>query len=241
MTRKVEVAIIGAGTAGMGAYRAARSHTDDLLLIEGGPYGSTCARVGCMPSKLLIAAAEAAHQAELAPRFGVHLDGRIRVDGEQVMARVRSERDRSVGFVVRDTEKIPESDRLRGRARFENARTLVLDDGRRVTAKSVVIAVGSRPAYPDAFRKLGDRLIVNDNVFDWTDLPSSVAVMGPGVIGLEIGQALHRLGVRVAVLGRGGRVGPINDPEVRRTAIEVFSRELVLEPDAHFVGMERDG
>ena len=43
----------------MGAYRAARKHTDSLVLIEGGPYGTTCARVGCMPSKLLIAAAEA--------------------------------------------------------------------------------------------------------------------------------------------------------------------------------------
>jgi dihydrolipoamide dehydrogenase len=194
-----------------------------------------------MPSKLLIAAAEAVHQAGLAPGFGVHLDGRIRVDGREVMARVRSERDRFVGFVVRDVEKIPEADRLRGHARFENDSTLVVDGGTRIVAKSVVIATGSRPSYPESFRKLGDRLIVNDDVFDWTDLPSSVAVMGPGVIGLEIGQALHRLGVRVAVLGRGGRVGPINDPEIRSNAIEVLSRELVLEPDAHFVGMEREG
>jgi len=58
---KFDVAIIGAGTAGLGAYRAAKAHTDSVVLIEGGPYGTTCARVGCMPSKLLIAAAEAAH------------------------------------------------------------------------------------------------------------------------------------------------------------------------------------
>ena len=55
----VDVAIIGAGTAGMGAYRAALKHTDKILMIEGGAYGTTCARVGCMPSKLLIAAADA--------------------------------------------------------------------------------------------------------------------------------------------------------------------------------------
>jgi dihydrolipoamide dehydrogenase len=236
----VDVAVIGAGTAGLAAYRAAKGAGASVVLIESGPYGTTCARVGCMPSKLLIAAAEAAHHAQLAPRFGVHLDGPIRIDGREVMARVRSERDRFVGFVLRDVDSIPEADRIRGRARFEDDHTLVLDGGRRVRAKSIVIAVGSRPAYPESFDKLGDRLIVNDDVFDWTDLPSSVAVMGPGVIGLELGQALHRLGVRVAVLGRGGRVGPINDPEVRRTAIEAFSRELVLEPDAHFVGMDRD-
>ncbi len=60
--RKVDVAIIGAGTAGMTAYRQAREHTDNLLVIESGVYGTTCARVGCMPSKLLIAAAEVSHQ-----------------------------------------------------------------------------------------------------------------------------------------------------------------------------------
>ena len=56
--RSVDVAVIGAGSAGLAAYRAARKWTSSVVLIEGGPYGTTCARVGCMPSKLLIAAAE---------------------------------------------------------------------------------------------------------------------------------------------------------------------------------------
>jgi dihydrolipoamide dehydrogenase len=68
-------------------------------MIEGGAYGTTCARVGCMPSKLLIAAAEAAHAVEKAPAFGVHFEGDIRVNGREVMDRVRRERDRFVGFV----------------------------------------------------------------------------------------------------------------------------------------------
>ncbi len=65
--RNVDVAIIGAGSAGLAAYRAARRWTDRVLLIEGGEYGTTCARVGCMPSKLLIAAAEAAEAVREAP------------------------------------------------------------------------------------------------------------------------------------------------------------------------------
>lgn len=238
---KVDVAIIGSGTAGLAAYRAAKTAGASVALIERGEYGTTCARVGCMPSKLLIAAAEAVHNAQLAPGFGVHIDGRIRVDGREVMGRVRSERDRFVGFVLRDVERIPEADRVRGFARFENDHTLVVDDTQRITARSMVIATGSRVTYPDTFKKLGDRLIINDDVFNWTDLPKSVAVIGPGVIGLEIGQALHRLGVRVAVLGRGGKVGPMADPEVRAYAIEALSSEFVLEPDAHFCGMEREG
>ena len=66
---EVDVAVIGAGSAGLPAFRAAREHTDRVILIERGPHGTTCARVGCMPSKLLIAAAEAAHGMEKAPRF----------------------------------------------------------------------------------------------------------------------------------------------------------------------------
>ena len=237
----VDVAVIGAGTAGIAAYRAAKNAGASVVLIEGGPHGTTCARVGCMPSKLLIAAAEAVHHAEIAPGFGVHFDGKLRIEGREVMARVRSERDRFVGFVLRDIERIPTAERVTGHARFENDHTLVMDDGSRISAKAIVIATGSRPTQPDNFKKAGDRLIVNDDVFDWKDLPQSVAVMGPGVIGLELGQALHRLGVRVAILGRGGRLGPINDPEIRRYAIETFRRELALEVDGHCMDVGRDG
>ena len=94
----VEVAILGGGTAGLGAYRAAREYSDRVLLIQGGPWGTTCARVGCMPSKLLIAAAEAAHHAREASLFGVHADP-VRIDGRAVMKRVRSERDRGGGGI----------------------------------------------------------------------------------------------------------------------------------------------
>jgi dihydrolipoamide dehydrogenase len=92
---------------------------------------------------------------------------------------------------------------------------------------------------PPIVQGLGDRLVVNDDVFAWDDLPKSVAVLGPGVIGLELGQALARLGVRVVVLGRGGRVGPLTDPYVRRVAIDAFSHDFMLDPDAHVSRVER--
>ena len=86
--RNVEVAIIGAGTAGLGAWQAARQYHDEVVLIEDGKPGTTCARVGCMPSKLLIAAAESAHQVEDAAGFGIRV-GRVDIDDRAVMARVR--------------------------------------------------------------------------------------------------------------------------------------------------------
>lgn len=240
-TLHMDVAIIGAGTAGMSAYRATRVHTDKVLLIESGPYGTTCARVGCMPSKLLIAAADAAHAIAQAGHFGVH-GGELYVDGAAVMARVRSERDRFVGFVVDDVEAWPVEHRLRGNARFVDDNTLEVDGHTRVTAARIVIATGSRPAVPQAWRDaLGDRLIVSDDVFDWTTLPRSVAVVGAGVIGLELAQALHRLRVRVRLYGRSERVGPLTDPALQALAQDIFQRELPLTSSVESLALEREG
>ena len=240
-TLHTDVAIIGAGTAGMSAYRAALAHTRKVLVIESGPYGTTCARVGCMPSKLLIAAAEAAHAITHAGRFGVH-GGALRVDGAAVMARVRSERDRFVGFVVDAVEQWPAEHRLRGRAHFVDDHTLEVDGHTRVVASRIVIATGSRPAVPDPWRgELAERLIVNDDVFDWATLPRSVAVLGAGVIGLELAQALHRLGVRVRLYGRSDRVGPLTDPALQALAHDVFARELPMTLAVPNLTPSRDG
>lgn len=225
---KVDVAIIGAGTAGLGALRAARAHTDKVVLIEGGAHGTTCARVGCMPSKLLIAAAEAAHGIGKAPGFGVFTESGARIDGEAVMKRVREERDRFVGFVLESVEEIPAEMKLQGYARFDGPNRLIVGDEVVVEADRIVLATGSKPMIPKPFQDLGDRLIVNDDVFNWQTLPESVAVFGPGVIGLELGQALHRLGVRIRLFGKGGGLGPLTDSMVRERARDIFSAEFPL-------------
>ncbi|HZZ91096.1 MAG TPA: dihydrolipoyl dehydrogenase [Usitatibacter sp.] len=238
---EVDVAVIGAGTAGLAAYRAARSAGARAVIVEGGPHGTTCARVGCMPSKLLIAAAEAAHAIPKAAKFGVHVDSAVRVDGRAVMERVRGERDRFVGFVLEGVQALPEADRIDGHARFVDRHTLRVEGGPTIQARSIVVATGSRPSVAPMLRDLGDRLVVNDDVFSWDTLPRSVAVFGPGVIGLELGQALARLGVRVVVLGRGGRLGPITDPFVHKAAAAAFAAEFHLDPDAHVTRVERVG
>src|SRR5512133_3110535 len=186
---QVDVAIIGAGTAGMGAYRAARSHTDSVLLIEGGAYGTTCARVGCMPSKLLIAAAEAAHQARHAAPFGIKVQG-VTIDGAAVMARVQRERDRFVGFVLETVAAIAPGDRLTAKVKFQNANTLVTAQGQLIHAKRIVIATGSIPVLPPVLKGLSTHLLTNENVFDLPALPTRLAVFGPGVLGMELAQAM---------------------------------------------------
>lgn len=239
-TIKADVVIIGAGSAGMSAYKSARQFTDSILVIEEAHYGTTCARVGCMPSKLLIAAAEAAHHARHAGRFGVNVTG-LKVDGKAVMARLRAERDRFVGFVVEDVDGWPDAHKIRSSARFVSPNRLILDDGTEIDAGRVVIATGSRPDWPAAWNTLGDRLIINDDVFDWDDLPAAVAVFGNGVIGLELAQALNRLGVRVKLFGRSGRVGPLTDPIVANVAHAAYAAEYRFSPSSDVVSVERHG
>jgi len=238
---KTDVVIIGAGTAGLSAYRAVIAAGKKAVLVEGGAYGTTCARVGCMPSKLLIAAAEAAHTVQHVAPFGVHIAGAVRIDGREVMDRVKRERDRFVGFVLNDIEKIPAEDKLRGYAKFVAPGVLTIDQHTEVHAQSVVIATGSRPSIPAPFRALGDRLIVNDDVFYWDDLPKRVVVFGPGVIGLELGQALARLGVMVRVFGASGSLGGLSDPAVRQVAKHIFQQEFYLDPDARVLETKRVG
>ncbi len=238
---KVDVAVIGAGTSGMIAFQKALEHTENVVLIEGGQYGTTCAKVGCMPSKLLISAAEAAHSIKEAPGFGIYPNGEPTVDGVKVMERVRSERDRFVGFVLDSIESIPPQNKIRGYARLIDDHTLQVGDHTTVEAASVVIATGSSPSILPMFEEAGDRLIVSDDVFYWEDLPESVVVFGAGIIGLEIGQALHRLGVRIKMLSKFGLVGPLNHPEIIEYADRTFQNEFYLDTDAETVDIKKVG
>ena len=231
-TKAVDVAVIGAGTAGMSARREAAKLAADVVMIEGGPYGTTCARVGCMPSKLLIAAADVVHDVNGAGRFGIEVDGRPRVNGPAVLDRVRGERNRFVGFVLESVDDIPPEQRLRGCARFVAPTTLQVDDHTRVEAKAVVIATGSAPWLPPSLEPVRDRVMVNDDVFELQDLPKSLAVVGTGIVGLEIGQAFHRLGVRTAFFSHSEGLGPVTDPEVQQVVSAVLGAELALHQNA---------
>jgi len=232
-----DVAIVGAGTAGLAAYKAASAITARVVLIHHGPQGTTCARVGCMPSKLLLAAAEVAYDARHAARFGIRCS--VQVDGRAVMERVHSERDRFVDLALKSVARIPAERQISGRARFVAPQVLEVN-GQTIEARAVVIATGSSPSIPSAFDAARGRVLVSDDVFAWTTLPESLAVFGAGPLGLEIGQALHRLGVRVRVFGRGGALGPLTDPVVRAAALVAIGSEMPLDPDARVAAVRGD-
>ena len=238
--RVVDVAIVGAGSAGMQAYKAAKRWTDSVVLIEGGAYGTTCAREGCMPSKLLIAAAEHAHAARGASVFGVEM-GEVRVDGRAVMARMHRMRDAFVAGVLSAIEAMPDEDKLEGHARFREPGMLDVD-GEQVRAGRIVLATGSVPRVPDQIREgAGPRCLTIADLFELDDLPESLVVLGAGVIGIEAAQMMARLGVRVRCLSKGGAVANLTDERVSGVAATILGGEFPLAPDADIQEVSNDG
>jgi len=222
-----DVAVIGAGTAGLAAERAARRHGARTLLIDDRWAGTTCASVGCMPSKLLIVAGEAHHEVQRAGTFGIEV-GSVRVDGAAVMARVRRERDHFVAATKQGFEKLPEGVAQQATARFVAPDRLQLSDGRTVRARTVIIATGSYPLVPEPFDALGDRALTNETIFELADLPRSLAVIGTGPVGLELAQAMARLGVKVTLFGQDDGLGALKDAEVKAELRQILERDLTL-------------
>ncbi|HEY9844483.1 MAG TPA: dihydrolipoyl dehydrogenase, partial [Candidatus Obscuribacterales bacterium] len=144
-----------------------------------------------------------------------------------------------VGFVIEGVEALPEAARLRGYARFLDGHTLQIDEHTRIHTQATVIATGSSPFIPPNLAGLGDRLLINDDIFELTDLPESVAVFGAGVIGIELGQALHNLGVRMHLFGVRHNVGGLSDPMLKDEAIRAFQAEFPFQPDARIERVER--
>lgn len=226
MKTHVDVVIIGAGSAGLAAVRQVKKKTDSFVLINDGPYGTTCARVGCMPSKALIEAANAYHARHKAEDFGIRGSAGLSIDVPAVLQRVRRLRDRFVSGVLKSTEALGERS-IAGRARFVAPNTVMVGE-QQFEAGRIIIATGSHPIVPSVWRELGDRLLTTDTFFELKTLPPRMAVVGLGAIGVEMAQALSRLGVEVHAFSKNDRLAGISDPEVGTCLQEALTAELSL-------------
>jgi pyruvate/2-oxoglutarate dehydrogenase complex dihydrolipoamide dehydrogenase (E3) component len=195
-----DIGILGGGAAGLTVAAGAAQLGAKALLVEKSPrLGGDCLHCGCVPSKTLIRSAAVWAQARRAREFGLPELGLPPVDLGAVMGRVRSvigqiqehdspERFCRLGAEVRF-----------GAPRFADAHAVDVD-GRRVTARSWVIATGSRPALPPVEGLEETAHWTNETVFSQTELPARLLVLGGGPVGLELAQAFQRLGSRVTVV-----------------------------------------
>ena len=219
-----DIIIIGAGTAGISAYKEAIKYTSNILIINKGPWDTTCVRVGCMPSKVLISTANRMYDIQNAKE--VALEVKAEIDTRQVMQHVRNLRDRFARATLKDVESWETAHKIDGEAKFVNANTVEVD-GKHYQSKSFILAVGSTPTYNQDWKnKIGNKLITSDEVFELETLPKSIAVIGSGVIAIELAQAMHRLGVNTTVFARSKKVGVLSSPNLQEIAQAELSKEL---------------
>ena len=234
-----DLCIIGAGSGGLAVAAGAVQMGASVVLIEKGKMGGDCLNYGCVPSKSLIAAGKAAQTVRTAGRFGVN-GHEPAIDFAAVHAHVHGviaaiapndSEERFVGLGVRV---------LREPARFVGPRE-VEAAGQRVRARRFVIATGSSPAVPPVPGLAETPHLTNETIFDLTERPEHLIVLGGGPIGCELAQAYRRLGARTTVLQRSA-ILPKDDP----AAIEVVRRQLLdegvdLRERVQVASVEREG
>ncbi len=225
MNETLDVIIVGAGSAGLSALREVRKHTDRFVIINDGLWGTICARVGCMPSKALIEAANAFHRRDTFEEFGIRGSDQLTMDIPAVLQRVRRLRDDFVASTVKTTDDLGKR-AISGRARLLAPDRLEVN-GKELRAHKIIIATGSRPIVPAPWNSLGDRLLTTDILFEQKTLPAHMAVIGMGSIGAEMAQALSRLGIKVTAFG-GNQFAGLTDPQVITTATDLLGKELPL-------------
>lgn len=218
-----DLLVIGGGTAGLLGARTAASFGTSVLMVERARTGGDCLWTGCVPSKALLAAASAAADARAAERLGVHVDG-VRVDFAAVMTHVHG--------VIAAIEPADSPAALRdagvhvvqGSARFTGPGSAEVD-GEPVRFRQALVATGSDPAVPPIPGLRETAPLTSDTVWDLTELPERLVVLGGGTIGCELGQAFARLGSNVTITEAADRLLGNEDADAARLVTAALTRD----------------
>jgi pyruvate/2-oxoglutarate dehydrogenase complex dihydrolipoamide dehydrogenase (E3) component len=221
---RYNLVVLGAGTAGLVCAAGAAGLGGKVALVEKHRLGGDCLNYGCVPSKALLRCARAAAEVRRATDFGVLVPGPVEVDFPAVMARLRrlraglSHHDSAARFRGLGVDVYLGAGRFTGPDRLEV-------DGRTLEFARAVIATGGRPAPLELPGLDRGGYLTNETVFDLTDLPRRLAVVGAGPIGCELAQAFRRLGSTVDLVNRSPRLLPREEPEAVSVLQRRFERE----------------
>ena len=236
---EADVCVIGAGSGGLSTAYGTSQLGRKTVLIEGHKMGGDCLNYGCVPSKAILAAGKAAQHGREAARFGVAFD-EPRIDYAGVHAHIHD--------VIGQIEPNDSVERYEGlgveviqaRARFTGPGTVVAGDAE-VTADHFVLATGSAPFVPPIPGLSDVPYLTNETLFDLTEAPEHLIVIGGGPIGLEMAQAHRRLGCEVTVL-EGNVVMGNDDPELVAVVRDALTEEGVrIEEGARVTNVAKVG
>jgi len=235
------VAVIGAGTAGLVTAAGTAGLGGRVALIERNKMGGDCLNFGCVPSKALISSARLIEQIRESEKWGLDRQ-EPQFAFEKVFERMRARRAK---IAPNDSQERFESlgvDVFRGEARFVSPHEVEVD-GQKLRARNFVIATGSRAAIPEIEGMDHVQFFTNETIFDeLKEKPERMIVLGGGPIGCELGQVFARLSVKVTILQRGSQLLPREDSDVAEVLQRQLEREDVrIEFDAEAKSAARQG
>ncbi|MCH7811198.1 MAG: FAD-dependent oxidoreductase [Chloroflexi bacterium] len=224
MKYEFDLAIIGAGSAGLLAAQVAPNLGLKAALIERHRLGGDCLWTGCVPSKALIASAKAAHTIQSAERFALPAT-EIEIDTAKIFARIRQKQE-EIAAADDSPERFRESgvDVIIDEASIVDGHTVRAGE-RTLTARYILICTGSRPTAPPipGLEEVG--YLTNETLFRLERAPRSFIIVGAGPIGVEMAQALHRLGVKTTLLEQLERILVRDEPSLSDTLLAVLRDE----------------
>ncbi len=207
----VDLLVLGGGTAGLVAAKTAARFGASVLLIERDRLGGDCLWTGCVPSKALLAVARSAAAARAGSRWGVEVTD-LRIDFAAVLAHVRAAIAQIEPADSASSVRAAGGQVLTGSARFTGPDRVQVD-GREIRFRQALLATGARPLVPPIPGLGAGAVLTSENVWDLTELPGRLAVLGGGSIGCELGQAFARLGAHVVLIEGGPRLLHREDPD----------------------------
>ncbi len=221
--------VVGAGAGGLVTSAGAAGVGANVALIESHLLGGDCLNVGCVPSKALLRCAKAAAAVRDAGQYGVKVNGDISVDFGYVMERMRRLRAQisPVDSATRYSDQLG-VDLFMGRAVFTGPNSVEVN-GKTLTFAKAVVATGGTAAIPNIPGLAEAPYLTNSTIFNLTERPQRLGVIGAGPIGLELAQAFQRLGSQVTVFSRSEKIMPKEDPE----AVEIVKASM-LKDGVHF-------
>ena len=209
--------VIGAGSGGVRASRIAAAHGAKVAIAEEYRVGGTCVIRGCVPKKLLVYGAQFAEDLEDCQRFGWNID-EPEFSWEKLRDNVASEVDRLEGL-YRDTLDGNDVEIFDCRARLKGGHEIEVD-GKAVTAKYILIAVGARPRMPE-IEGCKEHAIVSNDVFKLEKLPERIAIAGGGYIANEFAGIFHEFGSKVTIINRGDTILRGYDEQLRDRLLQI--------------------
>lgn len=237
-----DTVIIGAGTAGIEAYKAATEAGANCILVESGPLGTSSRRTGDTPVSFLMEAGKKCHALMELDTYGISPKSKVDIslNTDHVLNNLRAARSKETGDVLSFIYRIPETNRLIGKARFVDEHTIMVNENFQVRFKSAVISTGSAPVIPFELSRYGadSGVYTTNDFFDMDHLPNSIAVFGSNREGLQIGQALSYLGVKTVVFG-SNRIWDLTDESVMHTTIDEFNDRFDLVLNTYTTAIEK--